>query len=273
MITEKEWAVVTGASSGLGRLFALQLARRGLPVLLIARRKQELDAVATEIRSQGGEAEILIANLAHAEEVDLVVRTLDRLGAPGVLVNNAGFGDYGRFLDQSPERDVGQVALNIEAVVRLTRSVLPRMVARRRGQIINLASVLSLMPVPFFATYAATKAFVLHFTEALAEELQGSGVQVLASCPGPVRTAFVDASGMQGMRWPLPLLDAADVVRVTLEAAAKGRRVRVIGAAWRLLAFFVRLTPRLLMRKIMAVVLAPGARQDQRHWGPRLKAD
>jgi uncharacterized protein len=259
MTNEKEWAIVTGASSGLGKAFAGQLARAGHPVLLVARRKKELEEVAAQIRELGSEAQVVVADLTSAEGLNQVVRAVDQFGPVGVLVNNAGFGEYGPFLDQPAERDVGQVALNIGALVGLTRALLPRMVARGRGQIMNLASVLSFMPVPYFATYAATKAFVLHFTEALAQELQGSGVRVLAVCPGPAQTGFVEASGMQAMRRRLPLLNAEEVARVALRAAAAGRRVRVVGAAWRLLAFVVRIAPRFLMRRIMAGVLAPAA--------------
>jgi short-subunit dehydrogenase len=257
MTTERAWAVVTGASSGLGKAFAAQLASRGYPVMLVARRERELEDVAAEVRRLGGEARVVVADLSSAAGLGAVVGALDQVGPVDVLVNNAGFGEYGPFLEQRPEADAGQVALNIGAVVGLTRALLPRMVARGRGSIINLASALSFMPVPYFATYAATKAFVLHFSEAIAEEVRGSGVQVLAVGPGPASTGFVQASGMHGMRRQLPLLNAEEVVRVSLEAADRGRVVRVIGTIWRLLAFVVRITPRFLLRRIMAGVVQP----------------
>jgi short-subunit dehydrogenase len=270
MTTEKAWAVVTGASSGLGRAFTAQMARRGYPVLLVARRKRELEDVAAEVRRVGGEAKVVVADLSSAAGLGAVVRALDEVGPVDVLVNNAGTGEYGPFLDQRAEADAGQVALNIGAVVGLTRALLPRMVARGRGRIINLASVLGFMPVPYFATYAATKAFVLHFSEAIAEEVRESGVQVLAVSPGPAGTAFVQASGMHAMRRQLPLLHGEEVVRVSLEAADAGRVVRVIGALWRLLAFVVRITPRFLLRRIMARVVQPAAVDARPAFGRKL---
>lgn len=256
---EKEWAVITGASSGIGEAFASQLAGRGYRVLLVARRREELERVAARITGRGGEAQILAADLGTSEGVKAVARTVDALGPLGVLVNNAGFGGYGEFLAQPLERDQAQVALNIGAVVGLTKLLLPRMLARGRGQIINVASVLSFMPVPYFATYAGTKAFVLQFTEALGEELRGSGVRALAVCPGTVRTEFMGVSGMKEMRRRLPLLDPEDVARVSLDAAAGKRVVRVVGLAWNLLVFLARITPRFLMRRIMGAVLIPAA--------------
>ena len=200
---QHEWAVVTGASSGIGRAFALELARRGHPILLVARRRDELQRVAAEITAGGGRAEPLVADLASAGGVEAVVRAAEALGDVGVLVNNAGAGSYGPFLEQPVGRDAAQVALNIDAVVALTRRLLPRMVARGRGQIINVASILAFMPTPYFATYAATKAFVLSFTEALAHELRGTGVRVLAGSPGVVKTEFSAVAGARsGERAP-----------------------------------------------------------------------
>jgi short-subunit dehydrogenase len=256
MTNETEWAVVTGASGGLGEAFASRLAKDGHPVLLVARRKEELERVVAEIRRGGGTAEAVVADLATAEGVRTVVRALDGR-QPGVLINNAGFGAYGPFLKSDPDSDTRQVTLNIATVLSLTRALLPTMVARGRGRIINLASILSFMPVPYFATYAATKAFVLHFSEALAEEVRGTGVQVIAACPGPVRTDFIDVSGMGAMRHRLPLLTAQEVVRITLAGTRNRRIVRVIGRAWKLLVFAVRVTPRSLMARIMARVLSP----------------
>src|SRR5215831_14716087 len=139
---KQRWAVITGASSGFGRAFALQLAESGHQVLLVARREQELQRVAAEIEQPGG--------------VDVVVRRATNLGEIDVLVNNAGFANYGPFLSLSAARELDQIALNIGALVALTRALLPPMVARGRGQIINVASLLSFMPTPYFATYGAT---------------------------------------------------------------------------------------------------------------------
>jgi short-subunit dehydrogenase len=251
------WAVVTGASSGIGRAFALELSQTGHPVLLTARRRAELDELAAEIALRGGHAEVVVADLATPEGVETVAQATRALGEIDVLVNNAGVGVHGPFLEQSAARERAEMALNVTAVVELTRAVLPQMVARRRGQIINVASLLSFMPTPWFATYGATKAFVLHFSEALAVELRGSGVRVHASCPGPVATRFFHAAGAGATEGRLPALRADHVARTTLRAAASGRSVRVIGWLYALIAFVTRLTPRAWMRRIMGRILRP----------------
>jgi short-subunit dehydrogenase len=261
MVTQHEWAVITGASSGIGRAFAGELASRGYPVLLVARRADELQQVAGEIRKRGGRAEVLVADLATADGVETVGHAATKLGDVGVLVNNAGMGSYGAFVEQPEGREMAQVALNIGAVVGLTRRLLPQMVARGRGQIINIASILGFMPTPYFATYAATKAFVLHFSEALAYELRGTGVGVLASSPGVVKTEFARVAGSRAQEGGLPQLTPDTVARVSLRAAAAGRVVRVIGTAYRLLAFLVAITPRAIMRRIMGTIFAPRAEQ------------
>jgi len=254
---QHEWAVVTGASSGIGRAFALELARRGHPILLVARRGDELQRVAAEITAGGGRAEPLVADLTSAGGVEAVARAAEGLSDVGVLVNNAGAGSYGPFLEQAVGRDAAQVALNIDAVVALTRRLLPRMVARGRGQIINVASILAFMPTPYFATYAATKAFVLSFSEALAHELRGTGVRVLAASPGVVKTEFSGVAGSPEQESALPKLTPDAVVRATLRAAESGRVVRVVGPAYRLLAVLAAITPRPLMRRIMGRIFAP----------------
>src|SRR5919197_906155 len=254
-----EWALVTGASGGMGRAFALELARRGHPVLLVARRGDELKQVAEEVARHGGRAQILVADLATADGVEAVWAAAQGLNDVGVLVNNAGGGTYGAFADQPVGREASQVSLNIGAVVGLTRRLLPLMIARGRGQIINVASILALMPTPYFATYAATKAFVLSFSEALAFELRGTGVRVLAISPGVVNTGFASAAGSAARERPLPHLTPEAVVRTALRAAAAGRVVRVIGAAYHVLAFLAAVTPRAIMRWIMGTIFSPRA--------------
>jgi short-subunit dehydrogenase len=251
------WAIVTGASSEIGRAFALELARRGHPVLLIARREDELSRVALQVSERGGRAAVLAADLATPGGIDVVSRAVEALSAVDVLVNNAGIGGYGEFVTQPLGSEAAQVALNIGAVVGLTRRILPRMIARRRGHVINVASILAFMPTPYFATYAGTKAFVLHFTEALAHELRGTGVSVLASCPGVVKTQFSRLAGSGSQDEGLPQLAPEAVARVSVQAMASGRVVRVIGAAYHLLAFLAAITPRALMRRIMGRVFAP----------------
>jgi short-subunit dehydrogenase len=257
MSNSAAWAVVTGASSGIGRAFALELAGRGHPVLLVARREDELSRVARQIADRGGRAQVIAADLATASGVDAVSRAVEALSAVDVLVNSAGVGGYGEFVAQVVGTEAAQVALNIGAVVGLTRRILPGMIARKRGQIINVASILAFMPTPYFATYAGTKAFVLRFSEALAHELRGTGVSVLASCPGVAKTEFSRVAGSAPRDEGLPQLAPEAIARISVAAAASGRVVRVIGAAYHLLAFLVAITPRAIMRRIMGRVFAP----------------
>jgi short-subunit dehydrogenase len=179
----KGWAVVTGASSGIGRVFARELARRGHPVLAVARRRERLEALALEAAEQGGHVEPLAADLTTAEGLAAVVKRVAELDAVDLLVNNAGVATAGNFHDASLDAERRALQLNVAAVITLTHALLPEMVRRRHGAIINLASVVAFQPFPHFATYAASKAFVLSFTEALAVELKGTGVRVVALCP------------------------------------------------------------------------------------------
>jgi short-subunit dehydrogenase len=259
MISQHEWAVVTGASSGIGRAFAIELARGGHPVALVARRADELRRTAAEIAARGGRAEVLVGDLATEEGVANVERAAKELGPIGVLVNAAGFGGHGAFVEQPLGSETAQIDVNVRALVKLTRGLLPAMVARRRGLIINMASILGFTATPYFATYAATKAFVLHFTEALAYELRGTGVRVLASSPGAVKTEFWRVSGSEDQQGILPQLSPEVVAALSLRAAERGRVVRVIGAAYRLLAFLIAISPRPMLRRIMGAMFAPRA--------------
>ena len=256
MTVNGPWAVITGASSGIGRAFALELTGRGFPVFLIARREAELERVANEVSSLGGLAKIIVADLATPDGIE---STAERLGEidVAVLVNSAGIGAYGAFAEQPIGRETDQVALNVAAVVALTRRLLPRMIDRGRGLVINVASILGFMPVPYFATYAATKAFVLHFSEALSVELLGTGVQVLAASPGVTKTDFTRAAGSGDPDGKLPRLAPEHVARVSMKAADDRRVVRPIGAVYRVLAFLAAITPRVIMRRIMGRVYAP----------------
>jgi short-subunit dehydrogenase len=261
MIRDPEWAVVTGASSGIGRAFALELARRGHAVLLVARRRARLEALSAEIGAAGGRAEVLDADLGTGEGVDAVVERVEALGGARVLVNDAGYGAGGRFVEQPLDEAHGQIALNVSALVALTYRLLPAMIARREGRIINLASLLSFMPTPYFAVYGATKAFVLSFSEALAHELRGSGVRVLATCPGPVKTEFSGIAGMTEVEERFPTLEPQTVARTSLRAIEGYRTVRIVGWVNKLVTFVARLSPRALMRFIMARMLGPGTQR------------
>jgi len=242
--------VVTGASSGIGAEFARQLAARGHGVFLVARREDRLRELASEIeREHGVRAEFAAVDLADAA---------DRRNLPGlvsrreldvaVLVNNAGFTTVGD-VHLNPDRQLGMVNVNVEALVDLTAQWLPGMVDRGAGAVVNVASTASFQPIPAQAVYAATKAFVRSFSEAVWAEVRGTGVTVTALCPGPVATEFVEAGGFKNQS-PGPSFifsSAADVARAGIEGADKGKRVVIPGIGNRVQATLGQVTPHSIM--------------------------
>ena len=240
-------AVVTGASSGIGRAFAQSLAARGHPLLLVARREDRLAELTRWARERHGvAARAVVADLAAEEGLAACREALD--GAPEppeVLVLNAGFGSHGRLWELDREREAEMVRLNCVAVVDLAAHALPGMVARGRGALVVVSSAAAWQPVPYMATYAATKAFELHLAEALAEELRGTGVRAVAVCPGPTRTEFSVSSESGGAtHWAVPFDDTALVVRATWRALARGRRRAPAGLVARGSLLAGRLLPR-----------------------------
>ena len=251
----KQWAVVTGASSGIGLEFARELARRGHPVLAVARRRERLQALAKEAAENGGRIEVLSADLTTEQGLASVLRRVEELGEIELLINNAGIANAGDFLRASLDHEIAALRLNIEAVVRLAHAIIPGMVRRGRGGVINLASVVGFQPFPHFAVYAASKSFVLSFTEALAEEIRGTGVQVLALCPGSVTTEMDVFAHNEGLLGKLPSLTAEQVVETGLQALDGGRVVRVVGNFNRFLPFMGRLMPRWAIRRLMGATV------------------
>jgi len=225
-----ETALVTGASSGIGEQFARQLAARGYELILVARRTDRLEALAAELPT---EAKAVGCDLA-AEAAELPSR-VEALGADvDLLVNNAGFGNRGPFLETDPERDAEIVRVNCEAVVVLTHAFLPAMVERGRGGVITVASTAGMQPLPYESVYAASKAFALNFSDALHAELRGSGVRVLAVNPGPVPTEWQQVAGYDESTNTMPgKISAAQVVREALADYDKGRRSMIPGRAFR----------------------------------------
>jgi len=239
-------ALITGASGGIGLELARVFAENGHDLVLVARSAPKLEALANELAGRHGvRARALTGDLRQPEapaaiEAALTGETID------VLVNNAGFGLLGPFstTDLAAERDMIQV--NVSALVELTKRFLPGMVERRRGRILNVASTAAFQPGPLMSVYYASKAFVLHFTEALACELAGTGVTVTALCPGPTATGFQAAARMgrvRLLRGPL-VMDAATVARIGYDGLMKGKRVVVPGLLNALLVQGVRFTPR-----------------------------
>ncbi len=253
-------AVVTGASSGIGEEFARQLARRGYHLVLVARRKDRLDLLATIVSGvHDTTAEVLPADLTSDEGVSTVVDRID-LGDIGLLVNNAGVGSVGEFASLPVERETEQLDLNARALLRLTHAALGPMIERGSGAIINVASMAGYQPVPYNATYAATKAFVLNFSEALHEEAKPRGVTVTCLCPGPVRTEFQQVAGIKAERMRGRALlrymagtSPAYVVQAALEAMDEGKAVAVPGKVNWAIAETAQTLPRSFVRRLAAV--------------------
>lgn len=262
------WAVVTGASSGIGLAFAREFSRRGYPVLAIARRRERLEDLAKEVVQRGGPIEPLVADLNSQVGLESVVRRVDQLGQIEFLVNNAGVATASDFLEASLPQEIAEIRLNVEAVVTLSQGVLRGMVRSRRGAVINLASVVGFQPFPHFAVYAATKAFVLSFTEALAEELRGTGVRLLALCPGSVSTEIDVFAHNEGLLGKLPSLTAEQVVKTGLQALDDGRVVKVVGSFNRFLPFMGRLMPRWAIRRLMGASVKPPRALGAEKMGP-----
>lgn len=244
-------ALVTGASSGIGADIARELAKRGHALVLVARREERLQSLATELISEHGiEATALEADLLAPEERERLANEVKGLGrSVEVLVNNAGFGSRGRFAENDPGRMVDMVRLNVEAVVDLSSRYLPGMASRGRGAVINIASLAAFQPMPGSATYAATKAFVLSFSEALHTEQSPNGVTVTAVCPGPVKTEFTDVAGMTGVQSDTPeiiWMTAEEIARHSVEGAEQGKRVIIPGAINRAQSLIGQHTPRAL---------------------------
>lgn len=250
------YALVTGASSGLGALFAEALAAQRHDLVVVARRGDRLEALAAKLRADHGVVvEVFAFDLSVTGAGQRLADTLKQRGIViDTLINNAGLGAHGGFATMDPERIDAIVAVNIAALTTLCRALLPDMIAAKRGAILNVASVGSFVPGPWFAVYFATKAYVLSLSEALHQEVRGTGVSVTALCPGPTRTEFGAVAGMadtDGFDWVAD--DPGDVVRAGLKALAKNRAVKVTGKA-RPVVPLLGLLPRGLKRRLLGKV-------------------
>lgn len=249
-------ALVTGASSGLGAEFARRLATRGHDLTIVARRVDRLEQLAGEIRSSHGvDVGVLEADLETRKGRSDVISLL-RNRSPWILVNNAGYGTRGSLANLDRARELAEVQVNVVALHEFTTAVIPGLVKAGTGGVINLSSSSAFQPVPYMATYSATKAFVLHFTEAIAEEVRGTGVRVLALCPGPVRTEFDTIAGTQDyMRITRPMtMDVERCVTIALRAFDRGAAVSIPGVMNFALAQGPRLAPRALTRRTIGTV-------------------
>lgn len=255
-------ALITGASSGLGEQFAYALGREHYDLVLAARREDRLAAVAGRARTLGaGTVRVIRADLGLHETPAALYQQLTGDGVQiDYLVNNAGFGTSGKFHQLPPERELEEIELNVTSLVATTRLFLPAMVERRRGTVINVASTAAFQATPYMATYGATKAFVLSFSEAVAAELRGTGVTVMAFCPGPVRTEFQKVANNERMSFPSFMwTDAAQIVNQAIAAAASGRSLCVTGAVNNAMVIASKFTPRALSTYISSTLLRPSS--------------
>jgi len=246
-------ALITGASSGIGSALAGQFAADGYDVVLVARRGAPLDALAVEIsRAHGVKARVLPADLTEAGASRRMFDDLQSAGVTvDVVVNNAGFGLRGRVAELPVERQLQMIQLNVTALTELTCLFLPGMLQRNRGGVLNVGSTAAFQPGPLMAVYYATKAYVVSFTEALAEEVSGSSLRVSCLAPGPTATGFAEAAHMTESRlFKLATpMRAADVAKMGYEGWKRGKVIVVPGLANRLGVFMVRLSPRVFVRK------------------------
>jgi short-subunit dehydrogenase len=248
-------ALITGASAGIGCEFARQLAGRAKSLILIARREQRLSELRDEFSQKYPNAEVSVrkTNLADLAQLNELLAWLDRERIDvDVLINNAGLGDSGAFATSDPIRIEQMTLVNIVALTTLTRHSLPQMMARQHGGILNVSSSAGFLPIPDFAVYAATKAYVTSFSEALRAELRGTGVSVCALCPGPVHTEFQevakrpDAQPDTGPEFVF--VPVEQVVRDALAALEADRPLVIPGFPMKLGMFLVRITPMPILR-------------------------
>jgi short-subunit dehydrogenase len=249
-------ALITGASAGIGREFGVRLAERGYDLILVARRRERLEELATKEHAlHGVRVEVIDADLSVAGTVDAIVAEVARLGMNvDLLVNNAGFGTHGRFETLGADRERDEIAVNVAALVALTHAFVPGMLERKTGGVINVASTASFQPVPYMAVYGASKAFVRSFSEALHEEVHKRGVKVLALCPGPTATEFFDTDVASA---PGPIRTATQVVTTALAAYDAGKPLIVDGASNYIMMRLQAFIPRRWVTRMAGMLMRP----------------
>lgn len=247
-------ALVTGASGGIGADLAESFARRGHDLILVARTAARLEEVGSRIAAAHGvHFHAVVADLSEQAGARRLLEIVSERGMQvDVLVNNAGVGTAGPFASSDPEKQIRMVQLNVATPTFLTRQLLPGMLARRRGGVLNVSSVAAFQPGPLMSVYYASKAYLLSFSEAIAAEVAGSGVTVTCLCPGPTRTGFVEAAQMEGSMLfrAMAVMSSREVAEAGYEGFAAGKRLVVPGLMNKIVSQSPRISPRGLVLRI-----------------------
>lgn len=254
----KNVALITGASSGIGLELARIHASKGGDLILVARREERLNEIKEELTEKHGiDIHVLARDLAKDGAGEALYKEVREMGVSiEYLINNAGFGGHGYFYERKWSRDHDMIQLNIMTLTELTRMFLPDMVEKGSGRILNVASMAGFIPGPFQAVYYATKAFVLSFSEAVASELDGSGVTITALCPGPTKTEFEVVANVAGSKAFMIQASVESVARYGYRAMLKGKAVAVPGSANRLLVnYLLRMTPKNVARRVSKMLM------------------
>ena len=259
---QNRWALITGASSGIGVALARELAAHGAKLILTARRRDRLDALAAELSAHGAETRVIVADLNDPSAPQQIFDATEGTGlVVDILVNNAGLGQFGSFVTGDADQEFSMVRVNCEAVVRLSRLFLPPMVERRRGWMLVVASAASFQPVTYLSTYAATKAFDRFFALGVGAEVARFGVRVTALCPGTTESEFIDLAHA-GQFLDRNLQSAAEVARIGIAALARGQHTISTNLTGKLRSFFVRFLPVDLITGFVEKVARPKPRNE-----------
>jgi len=251
-------ALITGASAGIGREFARQLAGRAGSLVLVARRLDRLEELRAELTKKDPNLNVHCrsVDLSQSNEVDELCRWLEREKiAVDFLINNAGLGDRGSFVTSDPQRVQEMLTVNIVALTTLTRTLLPAMIQKKRGAILNVSSIAGFLPIRNLAVYAATKAYVTSFSDGLRGEVRKAGIIVTALCPGPILTEFNEVAQRGSAKEERPNSSLAhvpveDVARAGLEAIERGKPLVVPGLVMKIAMLLIRLTPMAILRRV-----------------------
>jgi uncharacterized protein len=255
-----KWALVTGASAGIGAALARELAAHGARLVLTARRKERLDALAAELRAKGAEVRVVVANLNDPAAPEQIYAATEGAGLGiDILINNAGLGQYGAFAASRIEQELSQVRVNCEAMVSLSRLFVPRMVERRRGWVLVVSSTASYQPLPYFSTYAATKVFDRFFALGLAPEVARFGVKVTALCPGPTESEFGAVAGTGNFMKRASVQSAEEVARQGIAGLERGRRIVIPYFGGKFTSQLVRFVPVGLILRFVEKLARPQA--------------